>query len=52
MANKAVELHELWVEGKKMHSWTGKRTPKDLKKLAGLKGVEHKVKYIDVEGRG
>lgn len=51
MAQKTIELHELFADGKLVKKWTGKRTPAGIKRLFGLKGIEHKVKLVDPEGR-
>lgn len=51
MAQEPVELHELWVDGKLVKKWTGKRLPAGIKRLFGLKGVDHRIKFMDPEGR-
>lgn len=48
--SKTIELHVLFVDGKKYAEWTGGRTPAGLKRLFHLKGVEHKITTISVEG--
>lgn len=51
MANEIIELHELWVDGKLMKSWKGKRVPDGLSRLFKLRGVEHKIKHVNQDGR-
>lgn len=41
MAEKEQRIiNEVWVDGKKMHSFDGKRIPKDVKRLRKLKGCK------------
>lgn len=51
MAKKeVVQMNELWIDGIKRHEWNGSKSPIGIKRLVRLRGVEHKLYFVDAEG--